>query len=262
MFIAQNNRNLTISQAIVNVINEENQHEWTQEDIEEANDDLRQGLITSVYITTEQNLRPAIIARLRSHQSPTLSIRPENQSIRPENQSRPVTPQSFHTTVPERTERVQPLPPPPNRRPEPEKPFTLKPDPVQPADTSVKLISEITKIYRDDHRYDGSNGSFDQKLRIFYDIYNRVKLPREETLRAFPVMLKGLAQDHFYNNELSDRTFQEVCDNIRNFFEGPGYFRKNLDIWNSVTLTTISAENPSKTTYEHVQLMINKLRQV
>ena len=123
VFIAQNNRNLTISQAIVNVINEENQHEWTQEDIEEANDDLRQGLITSVYITTEQNLRPAIIARLRSHQSPTLSIRPENQS-------RPVTPQSFHTTVPERTERVQPLPPPPNRRPEPEKPFTLKPDPV------------------------------------------------------------------------------------------------------------------------------------
>ena len=75
-------------------------------------------------------------------------------------------------------------------------------------------------------------------------------------------MLKGLAQDHFYNNELSDQTFQEVCDNIRNFFEGPGYFRKNLDIWNSVTLTTISAENPSKTTYEHVQLMINKLRQV
>jgi hypothetical protein len=42
-------------------------------------------------------------------------------------------------------------------------------------------------------------------------------------------MLKGLAQDHFYNNQLSKRSFDDVCTNLCNFFKGPGYYRRNLD---------------------------------
>jgi hypothetical protein len=81
-------------------------------------------------------------------------------------------------------------------------------------------------------------------------------------MKAFPTMLKGLAQDHFYNNQLSSRTLEEVCTNLRNFFEGPGYHRRNLDEWNSTTLASTIAKNPEKTTYENVQLLINKLRQL
>jgi len=49
-------------------------------------------------------------------------------------------------------------------------------------------------------KYDGTNGSFDHKLAIFHDICQRIDLPQETLARAFPTMLKGLAQDHFYNN--------------------------------------------------------------
>jgi hypothetical protein len=125
-----------------------------------------------------------------------------------------------------------------------------------------KLVSEIAKIYTGEQKYDGTNGSFDHKLTIFLDICDRVELPRESIMKAFPTMLKGLAQDHFYNNQLSQRTYEEVCTNLKNFFEGPGYHRRNLDKWNSTTLTSITAENPQKSTYESVQLLINTLRQL
>jgi hypothetical protein len=81
-------------------------------------------------------------------------------------------------------------------------------------------------------------------------------------MKAFPTMLKGLAQDHFYNNQLSSHTLKEACTNLRNFFEGPGYHRRNLDEWNSITLASTIVKNPEKTTYENVQLLINKLRQL
>jgi hypothetical protein len=42
-------------------------------------------------------------------------------------------------------------------------------------------------------------------------------------------MLKGLALNHFYNAFLSQRTFQEAYNNIRGFFEGPSYYKRNLN---------------------------------
>ena len=81
-------------------------------------------------------------------------------------------------------------------------------------------------------------------------------------MKAFPTMLKGLAQDHFYNNQLSQRTFIDACTNLRTFFEGPGYHRRNLDKWNATTLASIAEEDPKKSTYENVQLLINRLRQL
>ena len=42
-------------------------------------------------------------------------------------------------------------------------------------------------------------------------------------------MLKGLALDHFYNNQLSKRPLEEARKNLCNFFKGPGYHRRNLD---------------------------------
>ena len=68
-------------------------------------------------------------------------------------------------------------------------------------------------------------------------------------MRAFPTMLKGLAQDHFYNNQLSHHTYEEACTNIRNFFEGPGFHRRSLDQWNSTSLASLTAENPGNTTF-------------
>jgi hypothetical protein len=87
----------------------------------------------------------------------------------------------------------------------------------------------VAKIYIKEQKYNSINGSFNYKLTIFLDICNCVKLLEEGYLRAFPTMLKGLALDHFYNAKLSQRTYLEACNNIRGFFEGPSYHRRNLD---------------------------------
>jgi CO dehydrogenase/acetyl-CoA synthase epsilon subunit len=58
---------------------------------------------------------------------------------------------------------------------------------------------EVAKIYTNKQKYNGTNGSFNYKLTIFLDIYNRVELLEEALIRAFPTMLKGLALDRYYN---------------------------------------------------------------
>lgn len=125
---------------------------------------------------------------------------------------------------------------------------------------SGRLITEVTRNYSDDQKYDGTNGSFDLKLIIFRSICYRVELPEQALAKAFPVMLKGLALNQYFNNQLSNRSFDEACQSIRNFFEGPGYQRRVLDEWNSIDLESTALANPGKTIFEVIQLLINKLR--
>jgi hypothetical protein len=126
----------------------------------------------------------------------------------------------------------------------------------------AKTISEIGKIYSDGQKYDGSNGAFDHKLTIFLDICKRVELPEEALQKAFPTMLKGAAEDHYYTNMLSKMTWETACNHIRNYYEGTAFHRKNLDKWNSITLSTIIAENPEKDTLQCVMLLIDTLRKL
>ncbi len=79
-----------------------------------------------------------------------------------------------------------------------------------------------------------------------------MELPQEALMRAFPAMLKGLALDHFYNALLSQRTYQKAYDNIRGFFKGPGYYRRNLNQWNIITLVLITIKNPNKSIYGNI----------
>ena len=113
-------------------------------------------------------------------------------------------------------------------------------------------MADVAKIYTDEQKYDGTNGSFDHKLTIFLDICKRADVPEEALMRAFPTMLKGLALDRYYNALLSQRTYQEAYNNIRGFFKGPGYYRRNLDQWNAISLALITAKNPEKSSYENV----------
>jgi hypothetical protein len=101
--------------------------------------------------------------------------------------------------------------------------------PTQNALNYGKEIRIVAKMYTEEQKYGGIDKSFDYKLKIFYDICKRARLPNTAYIDAFPTMLKGLAQDHFYNHNLSERPFDQVCTHLRNFFEGPGYYQKNLD---------------------------------
>jgi hypothetical protein len=41
-------------------------------------------------------------------------------------------------------------------------------------------------------------------------------------------MLKGLAKEYYYSSNLTDRLFKDTYIYIRNFFERPEYYWKNL----------------------------------
>jgi hypothetical protein len=72
-------------------------------------------------------------------------------------------------------------------------------------------------------------------------------------------MLKGLAEEHYYSSNLADRSFEYTCAHMRNFFEGPEYYRKNLTEWNSISLQGIIDSNADKGIYQCFQLLIDKL---
>jgi len=91
-----------------------------------------------------------------------------------------------------------------------------------------KKAATITKIYTDDQKYDRVSNSFNFKLTIFYNICKRASLPPKGYITALLTMLKGLAQDHYYNSSLLTRLFTEVYNHMRYFFEGLEYYWRNL----------------------------------
>ena len=90
--------------------------------------------------------------------------------------------------------------------------------------SGAKLILEIAKIYTNKQKWDGTNSSFKHKLTIFLDICQHVKLLEGALIKAFLTMLKGLAQDHFYTNQLSKCLYTKAYDNLWNFFKSPSYY--------------------------------------
>jgi hypothetical protein len=238
VFVPKNSKNKTIPQTLYNTAQEEEQHEWTEEDINE--------LLQDFDVTTVRSVR--LTRRLQKVQIPGSASTSRNTPLyTPQTQARAGSLPPLHTA---------PAQPPVDRTAQP--PLTQR--------SYGREIAEITKMYTEEQKYSGSgeDESLDHKLTIFYDICSRVDLPQELYVKAFPAMLKGLAQDHFYNDQLSQRTVEDICNNLRNFFEGPGYHRKNLDRWNGVTLASVIAktENATKTTYECLQLLINTLRKL
>jgi hypothetical protein len=87
-----------------------------------------------------------------------------------------------------------------------------------------KEIRIVAKMYTEEQKYSRVDKSFDYKLKIFYNICKRAGLSNTAYIDTFSTMLKGLAQYHFYNYNLSERPFDQVCTHLHNFFEGPGYY--------------------------------------
>ena len=54
----------------------------------------------------------------------------------------------------------------------------------------------------------------------------------------------------------------EICSNLRSFFEGPGYQRKVLDKWTITTLPSVMTEKPTARTAECLRILIDRLRKM
>ena len=285
VYVPAGSKNYPVAQVLVDVAQEEEQHQWSQDDVKACISDLRNGPLTSVMVffhdldsespvlsfsrkgvTTDSSVAatptptpqtPRESSNLLRPMAPTPPVQPSIPPVRTENP--PV--QTVQTTNPLPYARFSSVEA--NNAVFNSMPSIATNTTAVGQTIGAKLISEVAKQYTDDEKFTGtSGGSFDYKLGIFLDICQRVELPRESVMRAFPTMLKGLALQYFHNNRLAHQSFETACTNIRNFFEGPGFYRRNLDKWESINLSSIAAENPDKSTLELVQLMITTLTQL
>jgi hypothetical protein len=93
--------------------------------------------------------------------------------------------------------------------------------------SAYKEIATVAKVYTDGQKYNRFT-SFDYKLTIFYNICKRSGLSRKRYATVFLTMLKRLAKEHYYSNNLADRSFKDTYIHMQNFFKRPEYYQKNL----------------------------------
>ena len=127
-----------------------------------------------------------------------------------------------------------------------------------------RKLANLAKMYTDEAKYSGEDDSFAFKLSIFHDVCTRADIPPEAKLKAFPIMLKGLALDYYYSNMSThgSPSFDQICRSIQNYFEGAEYRRSILARWNGISLKSVMAktENEGKPMEECLQLLIKDLR--
>lgn len=258
VYIAPFSKRYPLSDVLFNVLTEEEQHEWTDQELLEA---LKQvSPMASVALrerlnSTMTNLAVPIQSQHAQFQA-QLQAQPMTHSQpsqpQPQGQFAPIplgTPTGI--ALPTQDNRFEPLPL--------RTPFIPATQPTARTATFGKEVAIVAKIYTEEQKYSGVSDSFDFKLTVFYDICSRSGLPQEGYMAAFPTMLKGLAQAHYYNCSLSAKSFDSACAHMRNFFEGPEYYRKNLTEWNAITLQHIITDNPEKSISQCLQLLIDKL---
>jgi len=55
-------------------------------------------------------------------------------------------------------------------------------------------------MYTEDNKYSGEDDNFNFKLTIFYNLCSRADAPQEAKVKACPIILRGLALNHYYTN--------------------------------------------------------------
>ena len=90
--------------------------------------------------------------------------------------------------------------------------------PIQNKPTSKgygQELNTIIKIYIEESKYKSNRDSFNFKLTIFYNIYRCTNILYKAKVKAFPIILKGLALNFFYlNNTINKLSFQDICSTI------------------------------------------------
>jgi Reverse transcriptase (RNA-dependent DNA polymerase) len=133
------------------------------------------------------------------------------------------------------------------------------------SDTFGREITTLMKMYSTDIKYGGEGDNFDFKLTIFHDMCGRADVPEEAKAKAYPVMLRGLALDHYYSTVINaiktyGLSFRQMCDTTRTHFESPEYKRGVLAKWNAYSLKEVMRTNKGKSTIDSLQVLIKELR--
>ncbi|KAF8854920.1 hypothetical protein BDZ45DRAFT_627121 [Acephala macrosclerotiorum] len=213
-----------ITENLVRVINSEEFHEWTTQEI---NDQLRNR--GSFYSRQNQPLPPNALSQ------PPAQVQPQQS----------------------RTDNV-----PPTGNPLHEDPYSDQQS-GRPSSTT-KLITDLMKVYPEDKRYGGELYDFlDSKLQVFYDCCNKVGLPEDQFDKAFSIMLKSRASVYYYNHIVGRNLgFELMTDMIKKHFETEENRQLYMSMWRETTLPRIVESNPSKTKLECLQILFDELQKV
>ncbi|CZT53529.1 uncharacterized protein RSE6_15158 [Rhynchosporium secalis] len=124
------------------------------------------------------------------------------------------------------------------------------------------------KTTKEEMKFKGDGDSFSSKVRIFYDACLRAEIPPEEYSKAFPLMLKGAALQHYYYglNSIPGTSliikFDTILKNIMDQFESEEFSRSSLTTWNLLTLESIKEKNPGKTNSECFDILSTQIREL
>ena len=124
-------------------------------------------------------------------------------------------------------------------------------------------LGNLLKIYSDDMKYSGGNDSLNLKLHIFYDLCRKASVPTESFGDAFSTMLKGKAQEYYYDKISGQRLdFTTMVKLIQNHFETLECCQQMLTTWNTISLQSVIQKNNDKTIGKCFELLVTKLRKV
>ncbi|KAI9043112.1 uncharacterized protein KD926_004615 [Aspergillus affinis] len=256
IFVRRHNTRNPLYDILSEVVQQDEFYEWTDKELKAALEELDLPMITAMLRKRLNPTRDSLRENTQaiegySNHSASLKANPQvrrdypDPSVFPEDRfatpkANPSTPGTNH--VPETDYLTLET----NRLAQ-ESSYALS---IRPKNDLSKEIASVTKIYTEDQKYSGTdNSSLDFKLNIFYDICSRAGLLLHGYKAALLTMLKGVAEDHYYSSGLSLKTFQEACHHLRQFFEGPEFYRQNLTKWNTISLQKIMNDNHKKSIY-------------
>ncbi|TQS35013.1 hypothetical protein Golomagni_04581 [Golovinomyces magnicellulatus] len=243
VYVTKNEKRKTIAQALFECITEDGQHQWTDDEIIKAID-----RIDGSFISSKLNNRLNIIIATKNSSFST----PGSKSNIEDDNSNPISQPYGKVSDIDSEIKTNKL-----RKNSTQSEF--KPS------RSVgfgKEIANLAKVYTDEQKYSDSSDSIDFKLRTFFDICNRTDIPEEVYSKTFTTILKGLALDLYYLNDLSKMIFLNAVEHLCNYFQGPEIQRKNLNERNNLILKSVISSNPEKSVFQCLQQLVHSLREL
>jgi len=71
-------------------------------------------------------------------------------------------------------------------------------------------------------------------------------------IKAFLIILCGIALNFYYGNKATYITFNSICNAIRNYFEGLEYKHRVLTKWNAITLKIVMVKSKGKSIEDYL----------
>ncbi|RKF78574.1 hypothetical protein GcM1_210043 [Golovinomyces cichoracearum] len=101
-----------------------------------------------------------------------------------------------------------------------------------------RQLKMLAKIYDDHGEYSGKGDTLDYKFDIFVGLCENADIPESALEVAFPIMLEEDAHEFFFSfyDRREGKCQEELCNDIKNNFEGVKYKRTLLSELNRLTI--------------------------